>query len=283
MQNISRIINPSWAASQDEENMLRTLRRGDRSVLNLYFLESGLEGIAIGRTGMPTGTIFAKNLHWDGVRVLIDASPGGTLYGSNISATVIHEIGHWFGLLHTFDGGCGPNGDYINDTPAQSEWSYDTPAQSEGSSKCTPQNSCPNEPGSDPINNFMNYSPDECQSEFTAGQLKRMRNIWSRLRDPATSSEDNVREFFPWHEPSTSPYCDKTKDKEKAETEECAGTAEFCKVQYKNEGFATEKGFSSEDISGDPRLGPGVRVGSGYFKVDKQGPFPPNDRPNPKF
>jgi hypothetical protein len=82
--------------------------------------------------------------------------------------TLTHEIGHFLGLLHTFDGGCGSadacftTGDLICDTNPEA-----TPAHG-----CTEGGSC----GSpDPIHNYMDYSDDLCMFEFTPQQARRIR------------------------------------------------------------------------------------------------------------
>ena len=58
----------------------------------------------------------------DGCNVLSGTMPGGTLNGYNLGGTTAHEVGHWNGLLHTFqDNTCGTQdfGDYVADTPQE--------------------------------------------------------------------------------------------------------------------------------------------------------------------
>ena len=66
-------------------------------------------------------------------------------------------MGHWAGLEHTFSGGCN-GGDGITDVPAEA-----TPFRGCSVSKNSPRDTCPDHPGIDPINNFMDYSDDPCE------------------------------------------------------------------------------------------------------------------------
>ena len=89
-----------------------------------------------------------------------------TLFPFNLGRTLTHEVGHYLGLFHTFQGGCGGNcsnsGDLICDTNSQSF----------PNSGCGSPSSC----GSlDPVHNYMDYSDDSCMYEFTPDQARRMR------------------------------------------------------------------------------------------------------------
>lgn len=90
----------------------------------------------------------------DGCNVLAATMPGGPLQMYNEGKTAVHEIGHWFGLLHTFEGGScdsSDRGDYVDDTPQEM-----TPTDGCPKGK----DSCPGDVGLDPIGNYMDYSSD---------------------------------------------------------------------------------------------------------------------------
>ncbi|KAI2788348.1 Extracellular metalloprotease [Penicillium oxalicum] len=113
----------------------------------------------------------------DGCNILASAISGGSLEQYNRGGTAIHEIGHWNGLLHTFQGEtCSPDdpGDYISDTPQQKTPTSGCPAS---------RDSCPDSPGLDPIHDFMDYSSDLCYESFTPGQNERMRSMWESMRE----------------------------------------------------------------------------------------------------
>ena len=76
----------------------------------------------------------------------------------------VHEIGHYFGLDHTWgsDEACETD-DGVDDTPLQQHSYKGCPAH--------PQTTC----GSDDIfMNFMDYVDDGCMVMFTQGQMERM-------------------------------------------------------------------------------------------------------------
>ena len=95
---------------------------------------------------------------------------------TNYNITLIHELGHAFGLFHTFQGdangtacpanaNCTTDGDRVCDTPPH-----------EQSNACLPgTNNLCGTLRDNHIHNFMEYSSDDCQTEFTAGQKTRAR------------------------------------------------------------------------------------------------------------
>ncbi len=46
------------------------------------------------------------------------------------------------------------------------------------------RDSCPPQPGLDPITNVMDCTEDFCVNSFSAGQVARMSNAWEAFRAP---------------------------------------------------------------------------------------------------
>ncbi|EKG18762.1 hypothetical protein MPH_03988 [Macrophomina phaseolina MS6] len=181
-------VNDSWAAVIQHADMSASLRRGGYDTLNMYF-QTGMAGVPDGITGwcnFPVSDPINETLNgtsyfvFDGCHVNPDTMPGGAGGGyqgrDNAGKTATHETGHWLGLFHTFDGfDCGGEGDMIADTPAQSEATRGCPLS-------PPKDSCPELEGVDPIHNYMDYSSDECKTEFTPQQVDRMYETFYSLR-----------------------------------------------------------------------------------------------------
>ena len=103
------------------------------------------------------------------------ALPGGRATGYNLGDTVVHEVGHWLGLFHTFQGGCRGDGDLVPDTTAEAEPSFycaDHAGHVRGRARGRP----------DPVRNFMDYSLDSCMNRFTNGQVRRMDAAYEKWR-----------------------------------------------------------------------------------------------------
>ena len=185
----------SWGGSSPSSNTNTILKPStiwDASkYLNMWtvnFSDSSLLGFAQfpGGSGTTDGVVMGYQFFGS------DDDPSVDLSGSapfHLGRTTTHEVGHYFGLYHTFQGGCTEvgGGDLCADTPAVA-------GPGSNSSVCNPGNdSCPAPPGSpDMVENYMDYSSDACMNVFTNDQKARMIATITTASNRPTTLTSNV-------------------------------------------------------------------------------------------
>jgi len=171
LSSIDRTNNATWFTMvQDSKNQMRAMEAlGIDPAHHLNVYTGDID--ALGWSSLPWG--IAENDIHQGIVIHYESLPGGTLDGFNLGRTATHETGHYFGLFHTFFGGCTEPNDYVTDTPEEAEPASGCPPDTE--------DSCPSA-GMDPIHDYLDYSDDPCYHGFTAGQDARMDQTLAAYR-----------------------------------------------------------------------------------------------------
>ncbi len=103
--------------------------------------------------------------------------------------TLGHEIGHYFGLWHTWTVGAATESECTEDDEID-----DTAPHRFPNFTCNENSDqCPDDNLNDPIHNVMNYTPDGCRNQFTELQASYMRSViddtYSTLNNPLPYDE----------------------------------------------------------------------------------------------
>jgi len=155
-----------------------------------------------------------------------------------IGATATHEIGHYFGLSHTFS-------DNLADTPPQTVFNIGCPSYN--------TTTCSTSAGSDFSGNFMDYVNDACMSNFSASQVTRMQlvaanqNVWAI---------DKISCFADWFDGtntymSCQSFCEPVACPTEASTgyfttdQTCAGTTYTLPTDYAAGGLVLDEDLSA--------------------------------------
>jgi PKD repeat protein len=179
---INRIASTLTVGGDVNSAIKKQINWDYKRYLNVWVLkelgrESSGNGYIIGFATFP----WAANSLNNGI--VIRGDYVGTIGIANkgyAGRSLTHEVGHWLGLFHPFQGGCGSSncsssGDRICDTPPVKSASYGCPTNNN-----TCSNDFPNE--MDQIENYMDYANGSCANMFTKGQVSVMHSVLNSQR-----------------------------------------------------------------------------------------------------
>lgn len=172
---ITRTYSTTTVETRDEVKSV--IRWDNTKYLNVWVVKS-IRPLTADQTGTTLGFAY---LPWslpstnsvDGIVVRADyVGTIGTSDAAKAGRTLTHEVGHYLGLQHPFQNGCGStncssSGDRVCDTPPVASPSFGCPL---GANTCS--NDSPDE--LDQVENFMDYADGSCQNMFTWGQKALM-------------------------------------------------------------------------------------------------------------
>ncbi|WP_020539173.1 M43 family zinc metalloprotease [Lewinella cohaerens] len=195
---IERVNDPLTTLNMSDDLALKNLSRYDPTqYLNIWVVDEICSSTSCGVAGYA----YFPSSHGGNVDgIVVEARWLGNSPAN--SSVLTHEVGHYLGLYHTFEGGCQnddclANGDRVCDTP---------PDQSTAAVPCNASpNSCTTDTNDgfvtdqpDMFQNYMDYGDWGCYSMFTPGQRDRMHFFLDGIRASLQSSQGCL-------DPCTSP------------------------------------------------------------------------------
>lgn len=152
-----------------------------------------LSGGLLGYAQFPGGATNTDGvvILYTSVGSVANPFPGGAPY--NLGRTLTHELGHWLNLYHVWgDGPCGTD-DQCADTPKSDASNYGCPSTNSCTDAYTA--SSPWWPTADPkdmVENYMDYTDDDCMNTFTADQKARVQYTMATYTNRKTLGASTV-------------------------------------------------------------------------------------------
>lgn len=147
------------SCSKSEEKIIKSYPGDSKKYISVYTCDDDYLGYAYypwhEKEGNIEQVVFMNEI----------AITGSNFKLYNMGMTLVHELGHYFGLPHTFNDKrkCSSIGDDgYSDTPIEKTPNYGCNLE---------RDTCPDHPGKDPIWNYMDYSPDSCMNRFSKKQV----------------------------------------------------------------------------------------------------------------
>lgn len=178
-EGINRVQTNEAASSTN--NIKRLSMWDNKKYLNIWTVRAissqVSQGLLLGYAFFPQ---FNQSGFNDGVLQRHDRT-GSIGTSVSLGRTLTHEVGHYLNLHHPFRNGCG-GGDLVFDTPNVNEANFGCNLSTNSCGGALP----------DMIENYMDYSSDNCQNTFTNGQKARSKAVLnnSNLRGDITASSN---------------------------------------------------------------------------------------------